>query len=150
MNQSQMLPSHFATLFIALFHFISHIQLAMDDVSSETCFVFIEKYKKNDFQKHRGVHQTPFFLLLFTILDTGRYGEKLTKVKKRFSEGENLIDEWSVEFNSQPSKDLKYQRQPSKAYMFTVNRQKLKSIPTVKQLKEHLYLSRLLTKFLET
>ena len=106
MNQSQMLPSHFATLFIALFHFISHIQLAMDDVSSETCFVFIEKYKKNDFQKHRGVHQTPFFLLLFTILDIGRYGEKLTKVKKRFSEGENLIDEWSVEFNSQPSKDL--------------------------------------------
>ena len=59
MNQSQMLTSHFAILFIALFHFISHIQLAMDDVSSETCFVFIEKYKKNDFQKHRGVHQTP-------------------------------------------------------------------------------------------
>ena len=93
MNQSQMLTSHFAILFIALFHFTSHIQLAMDDVSSETCFVFIEKYKKNDFQKHRGVHQTPFFLLLFTIIDIGRYGEKLTKVKKRFSEGENLIDE---------------------------------------------------------
>ena len=55
-----------------------------------------------------------------------------------------------MDFNSQPSKDLKYQRQPSKAYMFTVNSQKLKSIPTVKQLKEHLYLSRLLTKFLET
>ena len=65
----------------------------MGDVSSERYFVFIEKYKKNDFQKHCGVHQTPFFLLLFTILDIGRYGEKLTKVKKRFSEGENLIDE---------------------------------------------------------
>ena len=64
----------------------------MDDVLSERCFVFIEKYKKNDFKKHCGVQQTPFFLL-FTILDIGRYGEKLTKVKKRFSEGENLIDE---------------------------------------------------------
>ena len=51
-----------------------------------------------------------------------------------------------MEFNSQPSKELKFQRQPSKAYMFTVNRQK----PTVKQLEEHLYFSRLRTTVLET
>ena len=30
----------------------------MDDVSSETCFVFIKKYKKNDLQEHCVVHQS--------------------------------------------------------------------------------------------
>ena len=39
---------------------------------------------------------------------------------------------------------------PSKASIFTVNRQKLKSISTTKQFKENLYLSRLLTTVLET
>ena len=96
------------------------------------------------FIKH---HFSYCYLQYLISEDTEKNSQRL---KNDFLEGENLIDEWSVEFNSQPSKDLKYQRQPSKAYMFTVNRQKLKSIPTVKQLKEHLYLSRLLTKFLET
>ena len=56
----------------------------------------------------------------------------------------------SMEFNSQPSKDLNFYRQPSKASIFTVNRQKLKPIPTVKQFKENLYFSRLLATVLET
>ena len=30
----------------------------MEDVSSETCFFFIKKYKKNELQKHCLVHQS--------------------------------------------------------------------------------------------
>ena len=45
----------------------------MDDVSSETCFVFIKKYRKNELQKHRVVHQSDkyiyicFFLFCFVL-----------------------------------------------------------------------------------
>ena len=50
----------------------------MDDVSSEICFSFNKLFSKSSC-----VHQIPFFLS-FAILGIGRYGEKLTKVKKRF------------------------------------------------------------------
>ena len=37
----------------------------MDDVSSETCFVFIKKYRKNELQKHRVVHQSDKYVYVF-------------------------------------------------------------------------------------
>ena len=43
------------------------IQLAMDDVSSETCFVFIKKYRKNELQKHRVVHQSDKYVYMFFL-----------------------------------------------------------------------------------
>ena len=39
----------------------------MDDVSSETCFVFIKKYKKNDLQEHCVVHQSDNFMLIQSL-----------------------------------------------------------------------------------
>ena len=44
------------------------IQLAMDDVSSETCFVFIKKYRKNELQKHRVVHQSDKYVYMFCFV----------------------------------------------------------------------------------
>ena len=37
----------------------------MDDVSSETCFVFIKKYSKNELQKHRVVHQSDKYIYIY-------------------------------------------------------------------------------------
>ena len=39
----------------------------MDDVPSETCFVFIKKYRKNELQKHRVAHQGDILLLLRSL-----------------------------------------------------------------------------------
>ena len=39
----------------------------MDDVSSETCFVFIKKYRKNELQKHRVVHQSDKYVYMFFL-----------------------------------------------------------------------------------
>ena len=39
----------------------------MDDVSSETCFVFIKKYRKNELQKHRVVHQSDKYIYMFFL-----------------------------------------------------------------------------------
>ena len=39
----------------------------MDDVPSETCFVFFKKYKKNELQKHRVAHQGDILLLLRSL-----------------------------------------------------------------------------------
>ena len=39
----------------------------MDDVPSETCFVFIKKYRKNELQKHRVAHQSDILLLLRSL-----------------------------------------------------------------------------------
>ena len=66
-----------------------------------------------------------------------------------------LLASEDTEKNSQRLKIIWSEREidwwkPSKASIFTVNRQKLKSISTIKQFKEHLYLSRLLTTVLET
>ena len=38
----------------------------MDDVPSETCFVFIKKYR-NELQKHRVAHQGDILLLLRSL-----------------------------------------------------------------------------------
>ena len=40
----------------------------MDDVSSETCFVFIKKYRKNELQKHRVVHQSDKYVYMFCFV----------------------------------------------------------------------------------
>ena len=66
-----------------------------------------------------------------------------------------LLASEDTEKNSQRLKMIWSEREidwwkPSKASIFTVNRQKLKSISIIKQFKEHLYLSRLLTTVLET
>ena len=37
----------------------------MDDVSSETCFDFIKKYRKNELQKHRVVHQSDKYIYIY-------------------------------------------------------------------------------------
>ena len=40
----------------------------MDDVSSETCFVFIKKYRKNELQKHRVVHQSDKYIYIYIYI----------------------------------------------------------------------------------
>ena len=47
--------------------YFSLYKLTMDDVSSETCFVFIKKYKKNDLQDHCVVHQSDNFMLIQSL-----------------------------------------------------------------------------------
>ena len=54
------LVNNLTLLYYLLHNFILFlvIQLTMDDVSSETYFVSIKKFKKNELQKHLVVHQS--------------------------------------------------------------------------------------------
>ena len=51
----------------------------MDDVSSESCFAFIKKYKKNDFQKHQVFIKYHYFCYLQYLVseDTEKNSQRL-------------------------------------------------------------------------
>ena len=79
MNQSEMLTSHFVVLFMHYFILFLIIQLTMDDVLSESCFAFIKKYKKNDFQKHQVFIKYHYFCYLQYLVseDTEKNSQRL-------------------------------------------------------------------------
>ena len=57
-----MLTSHFVYYLLHIF-ILFLIQPTMDDVSPETCFVFIKKCEENyELQKHHVVHQSNILL----------------------------------------------------------------------------------------